>query len=42
MNDIKTQTKDDLRDFINYAKNNGYTFKKIEMNTYMIRHSVNN
>lgn len=42
MHDIKPQTKDALRDIIHYAKNNGYTFKKIEMNTYMIRHSVNN
>lgn len=42
MHDIKPQTKDALRDIIHYAKNNGYTFKKIEMDTYMIRHSVNN
>lgn len=42
MHDIKPQTKDALRNIIHYAKNNGYTFKKIEMDTYMIRHSVNN
>jgi len=42
MHDIKPQTRDALRDIIHYAKNSGFTFKKIEMDTYMIRHSVNN
>lgn len=42
MHDTKYQTKNALRDIIHYAKNNGYTFKKIEMDTYMIRHKVNN
>ena len=42
MHDIKYQTKDAIRDIIKYGKNNGYTFKKIENDTYMIRHGVNN
>lgn len=42
MHDIKYQTKDAIRDIIIYGKNNGYTFKKIENDTYMIRHRVNN
>ncbi len=42
MHDIKSQTRDALRDIIDYGKKSGFTFKKIEMDTYMIRHSVNN
>ena len=42
MHDIKYQTRDALRDIIRYAKDNGYTFAKIDMDTYMIRHGVNN
>lgn len=42
MHDIKTTTKNAIRDIIHYGKNNGYTFKKIENNTYMIHHPVNN
>lgn len=42
MHDIKYQTKDAIRDIIRYGKNDGYTFKKIENDTYMIRHGVNN
>lgn len=42
MHDIKTTTKDAIRDIIRYGKNNGYTFKQIETNTYMVRHPVNN
>ena len=42
MHDIKYQTKGAIRDIIRYGKNNGYTFKKIENDTYMIRHGVNN
>ena len=42
MHDVKYQTRDALRDIIRYAKNNGYTFSKIEMDTYMVRHGVNN
>ena len=42
MHDVKTQTRDALRDIIHYAKNNGYEFKQIDMSTYMVRHGVNN
>lgn len=42
MHDIKNTTKDAIRSIIKYGKDNGYTFKKIEDNTYMIRHAVNN
>ena len=42
MHDIKSQTRDALRDIIQFGKNSGFTFEKIEMDTYMIRHSVNN
>ena len=42
MHDIKYQTRDALRDIIRYAKNNGYGFSKITMDTYMVRHGVNN
>lgn len=42
MHDIKYQTRDALRDIIRYAKNNGYNFEKIDMNTYMVRQKINN
>lgn len=42
MHDIKTYTKDALRNIIRYGKNNGYTFDKITMSTPMVTHSVNN
>lgn len=42
MHDIKTQTRDALRDIIKYGKDNGYTFEKIDMDTYMVRQKVNN
>ena len=42
MHDTRGITRDALRDIINYAKANDYAFDKIEMDTYMIRHSVNN
>ena len=42
MHDVKYQTRDALRDIIRYVKNNGYTFSKIDMDTYMVRHGVNN
>lgn len=42
MHDIKTYTKDALRDIIKYGKNNGYTFKKITNDTPMITQRVNN
>ncbi len=42
MHDIKTYTRDALRDIIRYGKNNGYTFEKITMDTAMIKQKVNN
>lgn len=42
MHDIKTYTRDALRDIIRYGKNNGYTFEKITMDTTMIKQRVNN
>ena len=42
MHDIKYYTRDALRDIIRFGKNSGFTFEKIEMDTYMIRHNVNN
>ena len=42
MHDIKTQTRDALRDIIKYGKENGYTFEKIDMDTYMVRQHINN
>ncbi len=42
MHDIKYQTRDALRDIIHYGKSQGYLFGKLENDTYMIRHSVNN
>lgn len=42
MHDIKTYTRDALRDIIRYGKNNGYTFEKITMNTEMVKQRVNN
>lgn len=42
MHDIKTYTRDALRDIIIYGKENGYTFEKITMNTEMVKQRVNN
>lgn len=42
MHDTKAMTRDAIRDIIHYGKANGYVFNKIEMDTYMIRHGVNN
>jgi len=42
MHDIKIPTRDALRAIINYGKENGYTFDRIDMDTYMIRQSINN
>lgn len=42
MHDIKTYTRDALRDIIRYAKNNGYTFERITYDTPMVRQRVNN
>lgn len=42
MHDIKTYTRDALRDIIKYGKENGYTFEKITDDTEMITQRVNN
>ena len=42
MHDTKAITRDALRDIIKFGKDNGYSFSKITMDTYMVRHSVNN
>lgn len=42
MHDIKSYTKDALRDIIRYGKENGYYFEKITMDTKMITQRVNN
>ena len=42
MHDTKTTTRDALRNIIRYGYSQGYSFSKIDMNTYMIRHGVNN
>lgn len=36
------KTLNALRDIIHYGKNNGYSFDKIDMNTPIVRHKVNN
>lgn len=42
MHDMKNITVSALRDIIRFGKENGYSFNKIDMNTYMIRHGINN
>lgn len=42
MHDIKTYTRDALRDIIRYGKENGYVFDKITQDTEMITQRVNN
>ena len=42
MHDIKSYTKDALRDIIAYGKVNGYTFKAITEDTAMVVQKVNN
>ena len=42
MHDVKTCTRDALRDIIVYAKNNGYVFDKITLDTKMISQHINN
>ena len=42
MHDIKSYTRDALRDIIRYGKDNGYVFEKITMETEMITQRVNN
>ena len=42
LHDIKSYTRDAIRDIIHYGKDNGYTFEKITMDTEMITQRVNN
>lgn len=42
MHDIKTYTRDALRDIIKYGKQNGYRFEKITEDTEMVTQRVNN
>jgi len=42
MHDIKVPTRDAIRDIIRYGKENGYTFERIDMDTYMIRQKIAN
>lgn len=42
MHDIKIPTRDALRAIISYGKENGYTFDRIDMDTYMIRQNIKN
>lgn len=42
MHDIKTCTRDALKEIIQYGKSNGYSFEKITMGTEMIKQRVNN
>ena len=42
MHDIKPYTRDALRNIIKFGKENGYTFEKITMDTYMVKQKVNN
>ena len=42
MHDIKTYTRDALRQIIRYGKDNGYFFDKITMETEMLKQKINN
>lgn len=42
LHDIKSITVGALGDIIKFGKEYGYEFSAIDMNTYMVRHSVNN
>lgn len=42
MHDIKTYTRDAIRDIIKYGKNNGYSFDRITMDTKEYHQKVNN
>lgn len=42
MHDVKSYTAEALKDVIEYGKSHGYTFKKIDSSTPMVRHKVNN
>lgn len=42
MHDVKSTTRDAIRNIIRYGKQNGYTFRKITNDTAMVTHGVNN
>ena len=42
LHDIKSITVGALKDIIKFGREYGYEFSAIDMNTYMVRHSVNN
>lgn len=42
MHDTKSITVGALRNIIRFGKDNGYSFNKIDMNTKMVRHGINN
>ena len=42
MHDTKSITVGALRNIIRFCKENNYQFKKIDMNTHMVRHNINN
>ena len=42
MHDVKTATRDAIRNIIKYGKNHGFTFKRITNDTIMVTHGVNN
>lgn len=42
MHDIKSYTRDAIRDIIRYGKENGYSFSQIDNNTDMVTQRVNN
>ena len=42
LHDIKPQTRDALRDIIQYGKMHGYVFEAITYDTPMVTHKVNN
>ena len=42
MHDIKTHTKEALRDIIRYGKENGYTFLPLTMDDDILTQKVNN
>ena len=42
MHDIKSYTRDALKEIIEYGKNNGYTFDKLDEHNEMVTQKVNN
>ena len=42
LHDTKSITANAIKDIIQFGKENGYKFSAIDMNTYMVRHKVNN